>query len=367
MKILIMSHSLSGGGAERVGVSWANGLSKLSDEIFMYSDYHKDVTYTLDKRVKRIEATHWPKGMNFFNKIKKFISSFFNVGKCIYKTRPDAIVIVAYYLAVQAWIFAKIYKIPIILTDHNSFERPDDMPMSRKMRFQKQYISRLGDALTVLTIPDKTICEQRGLKNVYVLHNPLFLKPVRSVPIKERIVLSVGRMDAWRTKGFDLLLNAWSEIHNQFPDWKLRLVGHASEKSKRYLNSLIEPNSRVEFVEYTPNVVDEYQKASIYVLASRCEGWGLVMIEAMSQGCAVIASNYKGRQAEAIDNGKNGLLCEVNNMNDIKDKLITLMTDNTARSNMQATAISNLEQYSEINVANDLKKIIIQCINGKNN
>ena len=56
----------------------------------------------------------------------------------------------------------------------------------------------------------------------------------------------------------------------------------------------------VEFLGFKKDVEKLYQDASIFVLSSRYEGFGLVLIEAMSQGCACIACDYKGRQREII-------------------------------------------------------------------
>ena len=207
---------------------------------------------------------------------------------------------------------------------------------------------------------------KKGIKNVEVLYNPLFLNPIGKIPKKMNIVMAAGRLDGWHVKGFDLLMKAWKEISPKHPDWKLRLVGQGTEHTKEYLINLAKPYAdSIEFVPYTPNIQEEYKNASIFVLSSRYEGWGLVMIEAMSQGCAVIACDFKGRQHEAIKDGENGLLCKTECPDDISKKVEILITESNLRERLQNNAVNSLDYYAENVVAKRLEKIIISCVINK--
>ena len=180
--------------------------------------------------------------------------------------------------------------------------------------------------------------------------NPLCISPQKEVPLhKEKILLAVGRIDAWYYKGFDILVSAWKNIANRHPDWKLVIVGGGSKESMAYMESIIgEPNvsRQIELSEFTPNIVSLYQKSEIFVLSSRYEGFGLVLIEAMSQGCACIACNYKGRQAEIINDGVDGLLCDVNAPDMLSDKMDLLITDVELKKRLQGNAITSVERFS---------------------
>ena len=76
----------------------------------------------------------------------------------------------------------------------------------------------------MLTEADKKYINGR-LKNVHVMYNPLFLSPLKKLPAKENTILSVGRLDAWHYKGFDVLISAWKDISQIYPDWKLKIIG----------------------------------------------------------------------------------------------------------------------------------------------
>lgn len=362
MKIFMISHALSYGGAERVGVSWANGLVELGVEVFFYADFTQCKTYQLNDKVRRIQSLTMASSV--FGKIKRHVSTYFNLVDLFDEIKPDAIILVSYIMVPVVCLAARKCGCKVIITDHNSFERPKDAPMSIKVKIWKNLYTRLADVVTVLTDVDKAICVRKKIRCVETLHNPLFLRPVVCVPAKEKIILSAGRMDVWHCKGFDLLIEAWNGIAHKFPDWRLRLVGKGSEKSLAFLKSLVAPSVPVDFVDYTPDILQEYKRAAVYVLASRYEGWGLVMIEAMSQGCATIACNYNGRQSEAIVDGHNGLLCPVGDSDAIRKRLELLLTNNEKRVQLQHEAIKDLELYSEITVARNLLSIIKKYFNG---
>lgn len=369
MKILIQVHRMIGGGAERVAASWANGLAKLGDDVMILSD-HSAGTYPLDPKVKLIQKDLLSPANNSFikklrNKTLAPLKTFRQIRSILASEKPDAIVNVLYHnhiIALLARCFSR-HKCPIIMTDHNPYERPENAKMPLRKRINKFFDNRFFDKVTVLTGPDKDILNRKGIRNVEVLHNPLFLEPVKEIPEKENIVMACGRINDWHYKGFDILMKAWSEIGPRHPEWQLRVVGAGSEANKKKLKQIAGAGAdSLEFVEYTTDIIGEYRKAAIFVLSSRYEGWGLVMVEALSQGCAVIASNYKGRQAEVIRDGENGLLTTPENVGELKNKLNLLIEDKKLRETLQKEAPRNLEEYSEEKTAARLKEIIRSSI-----
>ncbi len=249
------------------------------------------------------------------------------------------------------------------MTDHNAYERPDGIKMKWRQQCNKFFDNRLFDLVTVLTKRDKEILTRKGINNVEILHNPLFLEPVKTVPCKQKIILACGRLDAWHYKGFDVLIKAWRDIAPKYPDWKLRLIGHGSDQTKEFLYNIAgKDTENFEIVPYTTSIQKEYQDASIFVLSSRYEGWGLVMVEAMSQGCATIACDYNGRQAEVITDGENGLLCKPDNVDDLKRKISNLIEDEDLRHQIQEKAIPSTTRFAEPTVASKLEALILKHI-----
>jgi glycosyltransferase involved in cell wall biosynthesis len=361
MKILFMCLNLTGGGAERVCASWANGTVKLGHDVSILADLHTKMMYSVDDRVKLIQLY---KSKNS-SRVMRYLPTIFYRTRQMYKlckeNSYDAVVSVGYLNWKESKIACSLLKNApkLVMTDHNSFERPNDACMPFRTKLKKFVWSRLFDCFTVLTNADLSVAKRKGLRNVSVLYNPLFLAPsLKSLPYKQKIVLSMGRMDIWHCKGFDLLVTAWNRVSAKHPDWKLKIVGKGDDKTLTMLKSLSKDLNSIEFLPYTSNPAALYEEASIYVLSSRYEGWGLVMVEAMSQGCATIACDYKGRQSEVITDGENGLLCDVGNADAIAEKIELLIENDELRTRIQRTAPSSVERFSEDKVAKRLVELI---------
>lgn len=365
MKILIIVLTLTEGGAERVAASWANGLSKRGHQVYVLTN-PEGQTYPLHDEVTIIKRKYFAgKNVPALKKLgRKFIeikADFDQIRGIINEIGPDVVLDVLNVSAIPLLLARRFSRggTSLIMTDHCSYERPKGDEFTFKHKFDKFFINRLFDAVTVLTKRDKELLTEKGVRNIEVLYNPLFFKPVAKVPVKEKVILAVGRINAWRCKGFDLLIQAWDKIALKYPDWKLRIVGDGSPASIEYLKGFAHDSAgQMEFAPFTKDIVDEYRKASVFVMSSRYEGWGLVMIEAMSQGCAVIACDYKGRQAEAITDGFDGVLCEVNNSDEIARKISLLIEDDELRTSLQQNAINAVDFYHEDKVAERLEKLI---------
>ena len=78
---------------------------------------------------------------------------------------------------------------------------------------------------------------------------------------------------------------------------------------------------------YSPDVINKVSEARFLVFTSDYEGFGMVLIEAMSQGCACIACDYKGRQKEIIEDERQGLLCPPDDVDALASSLDRMITD----------------------------------------
>ncbi len=347
-KVLIFSNTLTGGGAERVASNLADGLAELGYNVVLYCIKDGDMTYAPTSRVNLHFYTSFKpiKGLNI-------LRSVLNMRSIIKTHMPDIVIGIQSTNAFKAKMALLLsgQRIPIIYSEHNSLERPSCAPLSRMERFYKFFFSRFCNAYTVLTNSDKVYGESKGLKNIVVMPNPLQLKPVEIIPYKEKIVLAVGRLNVWHYKGFDILVRAWELIAEKYPDWQLQIAGVGSESEKNKILSFVKSESvkkKILFLGYSKDVIQYYKKSSIFVLSSRYEGFGLVLTEAMSQRCACIATDYKGRQADIITDGVNGFLCSPENIDDLAKKIELLIVDKDLRECIQRQSLMSLDRFSPI-------------------
>lgn len=339
MKILIYIHRFTGGGAERVAALWADGFSNLGHEVIMVGlDIAPgSASYHTDSRVKKI-LIGFDKSEHRGKRITKRLVS---LRKVLKTENPDLAIGLITSNSFELWLASLFLKIPVVNTEHNSFERPCDAPFTLKDKLEKFVLTKLFKVNTLLTEADKR-CLPSWQKNVYVLYNPLALSPVDDLPSKSKTIIAVGRIDAWHCKGFDLLIDAWSKVANRFSDWKLKIVGAGEESSVEFLKNKAREGcveNQFEICSFSHNIEDIYRDASIFVLSSRYEGFGLVLIEAMSQGCACIACDYKGRQRELVKDGRDALVCNAGDVETIANDIALLISDVELRQRIQKNGI----------------------------
>lgn len=97
-------------------------------------------------------------------------------------------------------------------------------------------------------------------------------------------------------KGIEFLINAWCQLKNKYPDWKVVIAGNGEESYIRELKELISSNCLQDCVQIIPPVFGEtkhklYCESSLFVLPSYSENFGMVIAEAMSCGVPVITTN----------------------------------------------------------------------------
>jgi glycosyltransferase involved in cell wall biosynthesis len=152
-------------------------------------------------------------------------------------------------------------------------------------------------------------------------------------------VLWAGRMLGW--KRVDTLVRAFAELRSQCPAALLTLVGDGPcrgqlERLARRLGSL--PATRFESSLPAAEVRQRMRNAHVYVLPSNgYEGWGAVINEAMSEGCAVVASRAAGAAATMLQDGRNGLLFTPGDWRTLAQQLRRLHDDEPLRRRLADT------------------------------
>lgn len=388
MKICIVCPRLCYGGAERVAVTWANGFVKRGHEVILISNLFEEKSFLIDRQIQLFNLVSTNQ-----NKIQKWCSAILNVSRVVKRERPDAMIGVMGTCSLLSKIGSIGFKVPVIATEHNSFERPTSAPFGFWIWLSKFCFNKLYKHVTILTHADRVVVGNR-LKNVSVMPNPLGLQPVLDIPQKQKTILSAGRLDGWHVKGFDVLIRAWARVNGQLKidngklssngePWKLQIAGSGSEKSLNYLKQLCKVNGiedSVEFLGFRKDVEKLYQEASVFVLSSRYEGFGMVLIEAMSQGCACVACDYKGRQREIMcpegqgsmfnvqsSNNKvelceTGILCEPDDVEALAEAMKKMIEDDEYRESVRAKAIERSKYYSIENTMDRWETLLKQIV-----
>nr|WP_236263984.1 glycosyltransferase family 4 protein [Dysgonomonas sp. Marseille-P4677] len=273
---------------------------------------------------------------------KKKYEYFFGIRRIIKEFRPEVISVCDDGLKgffVPLWIGSKA---KIIYERHVSKEmvtlgrKPN---LKQKMSFLLMDIgSRLFDRFIVLTNDNK---QQWKSKNVTVIPNPLPFYPDSILKLDTKRIVSIGKISI--QKGYERLAETWNLIEYKYPGWSIDIYGSVSENSK--LPELIRGAS-IQIHDPVKQIQDVYLTSSIYVLPSRFEGFGMVLIEAMSCGVPCVAFDCPCGPRDIIKNGVDGFLVENGNIEQFAKQLSVLIEDEELRKEMGRNARCNVQRYN---------------------
>ena len=152
--------------------------------------------------------------------------------------------------------------------------------------------------------------------------------------LKKKIVLFPARVLI--EKGINEFINAAKILTIKYPNWKFIIAGTLSykknDKEKIFTNarSIEKKSKNIKFLGYKKNMQNLFNKASIVCLPSYREGFPKSLIEASASGCAIVCTDVPGCR-DAIIKNHTGLLCRVQNYNDLLKKIEILITDKKKR------------------------------------
>ncbi|HEX3876693.1 MAG TPA: glycosyltransferase family 4 protein [Bryobacteraceae bacterium] len=155
--------------------------------------------------------------------------------------------------------------------------------------------------------------------------------------------LVIGSLCALRPeKGLELLLEAFAQA--QIPQATLLMVGSGpSEALLKERAAALGLGDRCRFVPMVTNAAEWYRSIDIYVLPSRSEASSNSLLEAMSCGCCVIASNTGGNP-ELVEGGVSGLLFTSGDSNSLREKLLTAASDRGLRGRLAQAASEKIRR-----------------------
>jgi glycosyltransferase involved in cell wall biosynthesis len=203
------------------------------------------------------------------------------------------------------------------------------------------------DALAVLTEDDLRDYEDLlGGSSTRLARIPNALPELEGdrSPLTNPVVVAAGRLTP--QKGFDLLIRAFARVAKERPQWKLRIYGNG--EMRELLRELIASYDLYNHVALMPpakNVGDAFTNASIFALSSRYEGFGMVLLEAMSKGLPVVSFDCPRGPSEIVHHGEDGLLVPAEDIDALAAALIELIDDPEARKRMGETAIQTAKRF----------------------
>lgn len=202
-----------------------------------------------------------------------------------------------------------------------------------------------------------------NFKNINELsQNQDNLKAEEKLLLEEEYILAVSRLDTIQ-KDYDTLLNAMKKAVKQGFSKKLFIVGDGpNKKDIEKLIKELDISENVKLLGRKKNPYIWMKNSNFFVHSSKYEGFGLVIVEAMSLKKAVIVSNCKVGPKEILENGKSGKLYNVGDSDKLAELLLFLEKDFKERTLLEEIGFKRSEDFSEKVIKKEIE-ILIESFN----
>ena len=198
-------------------------------------------------------------------------------------------------------------------------------------------------------------------ERIHVIPNGVDLPRIAERNEDSRLVLFVGNLTQSIWKAFDVLFDAWGQVHRVMPSARLAVLG--SGDCSPWERHLEERGCRdsVSFEGFVCNVDTFYRRAALLALPSRQEGMSNVLLESQSWGIPAVVSDIAGNQS-VVHNGINGFLVPVNDTDALASGIIRLLQDPALRVVMGREARRMVERLHAIDSVADQTRRIYEIL-----
>ena len=324
-------------GTERAVCNLANSLvesQKYSVSIISMNSIHGTPRYIINSSVQ-LYNLGIPESKNIITRLKLYKLLIKKVDEFCQKEGIKIVIGTGHGLNILLFFLRK--RVKIIACEHMSYM---DAPLISKIL--RRVVYPCLDAVVTLTSADgKNYSFHRNLK---IIPNSLPFLPEKHSDLTNKVILAIGNLTP--TKGFDLLINAISLIKNECNGWVIKIIGAGEDEKKLRLQiDVLKLNELVKIYPPTNAIEQEYLQSSIFVLSSRLEGFGLVLIEAQSCGLPIVSFDCPSGPGEIVSHNENGILVKNGDIKQLSMALLELIQDSKKRNSFGKKALQSIDRY----------------------
>lgn len=334
------------GGTERVTTQLANALSNKYDvSILSYEIMGSEIFFEIDKNVNVDYLFQYRVDENLK---KYYFKIVYRLRKYLIKNKIDVLVVVD----VNQLLFVSLVTIGlnIKIIAWEQFNSKTALE-SKNASLARWIAAKKCDAIVTLTKED---CENYKNEfspkaNVRCIYNPLtpaLLAKKEKNSKKTNTILTIGRLQY--QKGYDMLIEVADILFNEFnvQGWKWLIVGDGIEK-KWIENKIEELNLKNKVImEGEKSDVSTYlNQAKLFVLTSRYEGFGLVIVEAQYFNLPVVSFDCNMGPSELILDDKNGYLVPCFDIRKMAESIYQLIRNESRLKDFSDRATENIHNF----------------------
>lgn len=344
MKILYVVEKLScTGGMERILTDKMNYLvANTQHEVVLMLLWHDNhpFAYRLDERVRVIRLDANPK-------LK--LQMMWRFRRTARREQPD--------ITIYTWVMGAL------LAAYGGWHGGSCIYEAHRARPTMHYqwlqaaMEKRVDAVVTLTQQDAN--QYHEARKVVAIPNFTTLTAEAKADHNGKRCLAIGRLiDA---KDFSRLLDIWKKVSEKHKDWTLDIVGDGpEEKNLQQKIEALNLKDCVTLHHSTNDIESYYRQSSIFLMTSKFEGLGIVLIEAMTCGLAVVSVDCDYGPRHLISNGENGFLTPYTDNEVMASEICKLIDNKLLREKIGQSAIISSLAYQPVQVMEKWLKLFTE-------
>lgn len=368
-RIVFVLPDLSGGGAARVASILCGEWVKAGHEVHLvtYEEPGAASVYPLDSRIVRhqIGASVSPRGLAGF--VANNTRRVTRLRRTLREVRPTAIIAFLAEANMSAVLAGFGLGIPVLISERN---HPGHHTMSRINAFLRRCIYPRASRLCVQTQDIRDWFRVNLGIEAGVVPNPVS-QPENPAPrgaaVKKpgerAVAISLGRLEP--QKGYDDLIGAFASIASEVPEWDVVIHGEGGQRAtlERQIEKL-GMEGRIFLPGATKTPIAALRMADLYLHPARYEGFPNAVLEALSCGLCIVATDCPGGTGEILQGNAYGILVPGGDAGALAGAMRRAMQDETLRARYAAEAANGVRIYAPDKIAARWMDEIEKCTQG---
>lgn len=350
MRLTLVISNLASGGAQRVMTIMANAWACKGWQITLltlddgleppFYDLHPAVMY----RPLGLSGTSSTPMRGVLNNLKRL----WVLRQAIIQDLPHVVISFMDKPNVLTMLATLRLGLPVIISERID---PAHHPIGKEWGLLRRWTYPHCSCLVIQSHAALSYFSAKVRRRARVIPNPVMLpdsnetSPKYACRTKAKTVIAMGRLR--EQKGFDLLLKAFARVAPKHPEWSLVIWGEG--RLRPPLERLRDEQGlqgRVCFPGLTQHPLEEMQRADLFILSSRYEGFPNALCEAMACGLGVISFDCPSGPREIITDGVDGVLVPPEDVAALATAMDRLMSDNQERERLAAHARGVTERFA---------------------
>jgi len=363
-KVLLLITRLDRGGSAELTMQTAKGLAEKNYEVSLITGRTKQTAWDIFQYSRQnhfhLEIIH--SLVRNINPLNDFLA-FWQIYFIIKRVHPDILHTNSSKAGILGRIAGYFAGVPIIVHSPHGhiFYGYYSKPISKLFILAEKFTAHFTDIIFNLTEYGKQdhIKEKIANPSKFIVSScavdlvPFNQFQPRNFPSGTITICWIGRLT--KIKNPELIINIVKILKDSDYKFEFRIIGDG--ELLKPLQNLVKKYhfTNVTFTGYLTNIISEFKNSNIFLITSKNEGFGRVIVEAMAAGLPVIASNVGGIP-ELITQNENGFLCPFDKPEKFATEIINLVSNPTQYERISKNNLIKSKQYSINNYVDNLIK-----------